>query len=308
MAHAALDQVFRRVETAKQDADFTYFFALLLAGEALAKTIVLGMLAAVADDRDRNHYRLEHSLVRSDGMGDWGAAIEDALTGPASQYLLADARREQTELTRLCRSGDWQYQAVSSLKATLDAIGIESETVPAKTDMKRWFRLFAALRNGTRAHGATLPCKASAAATHLECSIRTIAESFCLFQRPWAYLYRNLSGTYRVTGICDSGTSFDYLKKETSHSLPNGVYLFLGGAPRHVALIQSDAELRDFYFANGKFNGKRFELLSYVTDDKVDGDAARAAPAWDTTCQRNRRAWRAFAHGQLPLECTGGRA
>lgn len=274
MTHAALQQVFGRVEAAKQDSDFTYFFALLLAGEALAKTVVLGMLAAVVDDRDRNRYRLEHSLVRSDGMGDWGSAIEDALTGPASQYLLADARREQAELTKLCRLGDWQHTAVSSLKATLDAIGIESEAVPVKTDMKRWFRLFATLRNGTRGHGATLPGAASIAAQHLECSIQSIADSFCLLRRPWAYLYRNISGKYRVSEICDTGGVFDYLKKETRHSLPNGVYLFLGNAPRLVPLIQSDAELRDFYFANGKFNGKRFELLSYVTDDKVQGDAA----------------------------------
>lgn len=274
MGHAAIEQVLRRVEAAKQDSDFTCFFALLLAGEAIAKLTVLGMLSAVVDDKDRNRYRLEHALARSDGMGDWGTAIEDALTGPASQYLLADARSEQAELTKLCRADDWQHKAVASLKATLDTLGIESEAVPAKTDMKRWFRLFAALRNGTRAHGATLPSKASIAAVHLESSIRSFAESFCLFHRHWAYLYRNMAGTYRVTRICSDCVSFDYLKKNTNYSLQNGVYVFLGGAPRLVPLVHSDAELRDFYFANGKFNGKRFELLSYVTDDKIHGDAA----------------------------------
>jgi hypothetical protein len=40
-----------------------------------------------------------------------------------------------------------------------------------KTDMKRWFRLFATLRNKTRAHGATLPEKCSLAAIELAGSI-----------------------------------------------------------------------------------------------------------------------------------------
>jgi len=116
MKHTVIDQVLQRAQIAKSDSDFTYFFSVLLAGEALAKTAILGLIAAIGDDKDRNRYRLEHSLARSDGLGDWGKAIEDALTGPASQYLLAEARAEQTELTRLCRPGDWQFDSVNELK------------------------------------------------------------------------------------------------------------------------------------------------------------------------------------------------
>ena len=75
MTHRAIEQVLQRVEDAKSDSDFTYFFSLLLAGEALVKTVTLGMIAALANDRDRNRYRLEHLLARSDGLGDWGRAI-----------------------------------------------------------------------------------------------------------------------------------------------------------------------------------------------------------------------------------------
>ena len=116
MKHSAIDQIFQRVAIDKSDSDFTYFFSLLLAGEAIAKTVILGMTSAISEDKDRNRYRLEHSLVRSDGLGDWGRVIEDVLSGPASQYLLTDARSEQTELTRLCREGDWQYDSVFALK------------------------------------------------------------------------------------------------------------------------------------------------------------------------------------------------
>src|SRR5690242_19088740 len=119
MKHVAIDQVLLRAERAKSDSDFTYFFSLLLATEALAKTIVLGILAAIADDKDRNRYRLEHQLVRADGLGDWGRVLEDALTGPASQFLLADAWEEQTELTKAYKEGDWQYEATALLKRAL---------------------------------------------------------------------------------------------------------------------------------------------------------------------------------------------
>src|SRR5581483_10997841 len=159
MRNAAIDQVLARVTNAQSDSDFTYFFSLLLASEALAKTVVLGMLAASPEDKDRNRYRLEHSLVRADGIGDWGRALDDALTGPASQHIIADARLEQTELTRQSKPGEWQYDSVIALKRTLDHLEIVAEDLPSKSDMKRWFRLFATLRNKTRGHGATLPGK-----------------------------------------------------------------------------------------------------------------------------------------------------
>jgi len=273
MAHVAIDQVLQRAESAKSESDFTYFFSLLLAGEAVAKTAVLGFIAAMQDDRDRNRYRLEHGLAKADGLGDWGKALEDLLTGPASQYLMVEARVEQAELTKLCRPGDWQYESVSSLKAALNHLKITSEELPIKTDMKRWFRMFATLRNGTRAHGATLPANASAAAGDLLRSISLFASNHALFNRPWAYLYRNLSGKYRVSAITSTVEAFDFLKKENDRTFQNGVYIFLG-SPRLVPLIQSDPELKDFLFVNGGMTGKRFELLSYCTDNKTHWDAA----------------------------------
>ena len=273
MSHSTIEQVFQRAESAKADSDFTYFFSLLLAGEAIAKTTILGIIAAIADDKDRNRYRLEHMLVRSDGLGDWSKVFNDVLSGPASQYLLAEARTEQSELTKLCQVGEWQYDSVAALKSALDKLQIEAEAVPSKTDMKRWFRLFVTLRNKTRAHGATPAAKSSGAAVNLADSINLIYQHFSLFRRPWAYLYRNLSGKYRVSSISDDASPFDYLKRESNHSFPNGIYLFFA-SPRPIPLMQSDPELRDFFFANGGFNGKRFELLSYATSDRCDGDSS----------------------------------
>ena len=190
MGHLAIRQVMSRAELAKSDSDFTHFFALLLAGEALAKLVVLGMVASIADDKDRNRYRLEHQLVRADGVGDWGRALEDALVGPASQFLVVDARREQNELTKPCKAEDWQHVVTKKLSLALDALGIDSEEVPVKTDLRRWFRLFATLRNKSRGHGATMSLKAAAAAPLIGESVKIFTENFSLFSRQWAYLHR----------------------------------------------------------------------------------------------------------------------
>ncbi|MFO0897300.1 MAG: NB-ARC domain-containing protein [Pirellulales bacterium] len=268
-----ISQVLDRAEVAKSESDFTYFFALLLAAEAMAKTMVLGIVASIADDKNRNRYRLEHQLVRANGLGDWGNSIEDALTGPASQFLLSEARQEQHELTRSCKLGDWQYDATSSLRAALSDLGIQGEEVAARTDMKRWFRLFATLRNKTRAHGATKPESAAKAAVHVASSIDLVYQHFSLFRRPWAHLYRNLNGKYRVSPITDDVSAFGFLKHPQDRQLPNGTYLFMGG-PRHVRLLQTDAELTDFYFANGGLTARKYELLSYYTDNKLNGDGS----------------------------------
>jgi hypothetical protein len=273
MKHAAIEKVLERATLAKTDSDFTFFFSLLLAAETLTKTIVLGIIASIADDKSRNRYRLEHQLVRSDGIGDWGKVIEDALIGPASQFLLAEAREEHAELTRLCKEGDWQYEAITSLKAALNELDITSEEVPIKSDLKRWFRLFATLRNKTRAHGATQQEKSAKAAVQLEKSINLIYRNFGLFKRQWAHLHRNLSGKYRVSPISSEITNFQFLKQNQGHQYVDGIYIFIGG-PRRITLIQTDAEIQDFFFINGGLNGKTYELLSYYTDDKKDGDAS----------------------------------
>ena len=161
MKHLAIQKVVERAEQARSDSDFAYFFSLLLAAESLAKTIVAGTVASLDDDQDRNRYRLEHSLIRKDGLGDWGSAIEDSVSGTASQFFSANAQTNRTELNKQCKQGEWQYEATAALKESLNRLNIESEDLPIKTDLKRWFRLFITLRNKTRGHGATTPSQAS---------------------------------------------------------------------------------------------------------------------------------------------------
>ena len=45
MGHRGIEQVLERAEQAKANSDFEYFFALLLACEALFKTVTLAIVA-----------------------------------------------------------------------------------------------------------------------------------------------------------------------------------------------------------------------------------------------------------------------
>ena len=272
MSHKLMAQLFERAETDKSESDFTYFFSLLLASEAIAKTIVLGMLAALDDDTEANRYRLTHQLVRANGLGDWSDALLDALSGPASQYLAPEARIERGQLTQRSSKGDWQYEAVSSLKKALDVLSIDADPIQARTNMTSWFTLFATLRNKTRGHGATRPTDCGEASAHILHSIETIYRNFQLFKRQWVYLYRNLSGKYRVTPLTVDTSRFDYLRTESTHSLENGVYVEFN-SPRLVPLVISDPDLNDFFLPNGGFSDKSFECLSYLTDNREAGDS-----------------------------------
>ncbi len=262
-----------RVEIAREDSDTSLFLHLLYLGEMLTKVVAGGLIAAIVDDPDRHRYRQIHRLVRADGIGEWSHVIDGVLTGTASQHLLPAARDEQQELTQRLGGESWQYQAVALVNDCLKVILPGAENLPSKVEGRRWFSLFAHLRNKTRGHGAPSGGACSQMCQDLEASIQLMIENFSLFRRPWAYLYRNLSGKYRVTTLAGDTTPFKLLKSTTAFSYADGVYVHFD-KPVRVELMISDVEARDFFVPNGGFTDKRFELLSYITNDRADGDSA----------------------------------
>jgi len=76
-----------------------------------------------------------------------------------------------------------------------------------------------------------------------------------------------------VTNLSGQSGAFDHLKYEKRESHPNGVYVWLD-APKRVELIESDPDALLFYFPNGGFNGKEYEVISYSSDDRRRADAS----------------------------------
>lgn len=262
-----LDRMWERAERARDSSDIDFFLNLMYYGELLTKVITLGLVAAIQDDSERHRYRQLHRLVRADGLGEWEQALNDLLIGPASQHLLFEARNEQRELTKRCKPGEWQYEAVALLHKCLEEIEQEIEPLPTKVDARRWFSVFVRLRNKTRGHGAPPSSVCSKICLDLKQSIELLIGNFNLFRRSWAYLHQNLSGKYRVTRLTEDTTPFDPMRSTPFEKLRDGVYVYFG-QPRLLELLQSDVDASDFLLPNGNFNGKRFELLSYITGDK----------------------------------------
>ncbi len=267
--------MFQRIDVARTESETALFYDLLIGGELVVKLVVAGLTAAVAEDRDRNRYRIEHRLVRANGLGEWAAELGDIAAGPAAQHLAVAAYEERRELTQLWSAGDaaWQRRAVDLLEATCNEVDPSRPNLPpAKFSFARWFESFVWLRNRARAHGAPTGGKCARAVVTLEASIVLVAEHFRLFDRHWAYLKRNLNGKYRVIPISGDGSPYAYLKQEPEHQLEEGLYVFFD-EPRLVRLVCTDVDLSDFFVANGNFRDRLYEALSYITDRRESMDS-----------------------------------
>lgn len=267
-------RMWERVERSRSDGDAALFMELLYLGESVTKLTVAAAVSTVADDRDRHRYRQLHRLVRADGLGEWALVLDEVLTGATAQHITADARDAHRQLTERLPQGSWQNDSVREIHDCLRLLASDSEDLPLKVDGRRWFTLFATLRNRTRGHGALSAPLAGRLCVKLEPSLRRIAEQLVLLNAPWAYLHRNLSGKYRVTPLLPGAAApFAHLKSSNTAHLADGVHVWFG-EPLRIELLHSDAEATNFYLPNGNFNGKRFELISYITDQARDEDAS----------------------------------
>lgn len=279
MAFLPAQRMWERIERARGDSDMALFHDLLLFGELVLKATVAGLVASIDDEAHRHRYRQAHRLVRADGLGEWASVLEDLLTGPSANYLLPQAVPLARPLTQKLGHGNWQFTCALLLDECLRVGSARRDSLPLSVPGKRWLVDFVELRNKTRGHGAPNAQLALQLTKPLESAIRLFTDSFQLFEMPWAYLHQNLSGSYRVTKLTQPASSFDSLKRKDSPTFPDGVYLYLD-KPRRVELLYSDPDHTDFFFPNGAFNGKRFELLSYITGQNMYADAAPyTAPA-----------------------------
>jgi hypothetical protein len=269
-----IEMLQKKLEVTKQDADYTFFHALLEVGEALTKIVTLIIVSAIQEDEERQQYKILHGLVRANGIGDWSKAIDDAL---GEKQLLSEFSLYRSEFNTKAMAGEWQADAVSLiLEALKEFHSVDNQNQNQnKRYLKDWFKVFTELRNKTRGHGATTSVadKVSRASVALEKSIQILLSNLSIFEIQCAYIHKSLSGRYRVTGISNNYNDFSILSSDNDVFLPeDGVYVYIGGFKK-LPLISSSSTLSDFYLANGGFNEKKFEMLSYFSDNKIEGNS-----------------------------------
>ncbi len=261
----------QRVDRAREESESLVFQELLSCGEMVTKIVASALVAAVENDRDNHRYKQIHRLVRADGVGEWAQVIDEVVGGSTSRFLLPEVRGLQRELNQGHRASDWQYESVALLHRCLRVLNLRSEDFPQKVLGRKWFSDFALLRNKTRGHGAPPSRRQEEVRPYLEESVRLLINNLSLFQYQWAHLHQKLSGSYRVTKLTPDATHFEYLRSDNAVNMPDGVYFYLR-QPVRVELIKSDQDASDFFFPNGAWNDrqKRFELLSYITDERLE--------------------------------------
>ena len=261
-----VQQMLERANDEMQESDSAYFDALMYSGELVLKLVVAGMVAAVRNDKGRHRYRVEHGLVRADGLGDWEKALREVLTGPSAQFLDPDAYPTQNQLIQWEPESSWQAVAVGELSESLRSVGLEDQRTNNKgVQGLQWFRDFVHLRNGTRGHGAPSATAKGTACPSLERSISVIASNLQIFAAPWAYLRQNQSNKYRVSTWGNTNENFETLRRDSDHSYPDGVYIGLSDL-RRVELVDSNPEKTDCWVANGRFKNNQYQMLSYLTN------------------------------------------
>ena len=266
-----------RVRRHGDDSDSVLFAEYLYAGELISKLNVAAAVAAIQSDRQNLRYGILHQLIRADGVGEWSRALDEAVSGPASQNFLSSLIEVRREFTERHSKGSWQHEATKLILEIFADIKGEPPQILEKIAFKGWFSAFAELRNKTRGHGATTPAAASRYAIKIAASIRLICEHSSVFKLPWAYLHKNLSGKYRVIPLGGDQESFSSLKSASAidgENYRNGIY-FWADRPVFVDLVQSDADATDFFVPNGGFSSASlsYELISLITDTRLKGDA-----------------------------------
>ena len=257
------------------DSDYELFNELLLVGEFIIKTTVAAFVASIEDDRDSHRYQLLHTLVRANSLGDWVESIDRICSGPASQHLSDTLGNARLELTRRVGNDSWQHKAVYDLQQVLAGIEANVQQIGNKVHLRTWFTKFVELRNKTRGHGAMTPARCANVVRELKNSIEIVLENNPIYQLPWAYLHRNLSGKYKVTELGGDTSKFSELKTVSAalgENYLDGVYLW-ADEPKRVDLLHSDVDASDFFVPNGAFNEKNYELHSLITDSRRKGDA-----------------------------------
>lgn len=266
------------VNRAKDEGYHAYFDWLGRKLEYVTKVVIAGALAFPADqDRRRS---IEREIVR---YGTWSNALQDILRSRP----IDEAQEFRNDFNENERPPGWRHEAVRRLVSAGIRVGVKDRELKS-VQLWRFFELAVQFRNRARGHGAPTHDQMSLACPELARSLDLLTANLRLFGLPWAYLQRQLDGTFRASPLLGDASAFSYLRA-TPADLQSGVYVFLGG-PIRLNLVHSDTSLRDIHLPNGNYKAEdgTFEWLSYISNttrrgaisvDRVDRSAGVQHPS-----------------------------
>jgi NB-ARC domain len=274
------DRMKDRLSRAANDSDTTHFYDVIAAGELVLKVTVAGLIGSIRRDPSAHQYRLEAGLVRADGLGEWLRALDEVLTGPASEYAAPAAQEARRQLTETVVAPDWRKVVLEEVEAAANVISLERPWF-RRAQLRQCFHTFVWIRNKTRGHGAPDLDATARMLPPLSSAVSTLMDELLIAKWPWAVVRRGMTGRFRVTPLGESlSPSLEELRRRTDLAYDDGVYIGLD-SPMRVGLAHSDVDLSDFFLANGSFTDREYEALSYSSGEsrRLPSSPYRSLPA-----------------------------
>ncbi len=279
-----IELMISRVESEAEVSTSAYCDSLLNGVEMITKHVAALLVALIAEDSasESARYRFEFELFRSSGIGDWANAVRLISVGSLHRQVAkasgdAGAPDAISQLTEKTREGDWRYEVGEAIHRCVREVGEPIQ--PLKTlSLIDAFTILPVLRNKMDAHGAPTSATKARVATLLAPALELLWSRLDLLELPLvAVRSQPPDGRPSVRSVAPSAG--DHERGVARNALvaakfSDGIYVVLDAAVRRVSLIQCDAELRDYFYANGhlKTTDKTADMLSYVTGNRLRQD------------------------------------
>lgn len=268
MKNIILRRMKERVERSREASDGEYFDELLLLAELLLKLVTSYLVAGLTNGRQRGRYTAEYNLMHAKGLGVWDEVLGNILGGALSTHIVHECSIYAAELSKkITANTSWQYEACEKIEVVLSKLNIKYSEQQKKS-LRYWFSLFVLLRNKTKGHGAYRKGVIASICKYFCESLYIIIDNISIINVDCAHLYQSINHKYRVTKITDSCDKFSFVKdkKDNIRSYQDGVYIYYDKL-RQINLIDTDQDLSDIFFPNGKVSMNLCEMISYISGD-----------------------------------------
>ena len=277
-----LQEMARRIETERLDSDSAYCDSLMNALEQLIKHVAAVLTALLpADESGKNEtYRWEYALFRTSSIGGWVSAVQ-RLAGGAFYSALSNQvdsigyPNAIEQLTARVVEKEWQHQATAAVAGALEtATGSTGAMNPRTISLLSGLQTFVQLRNKLDAHGAPRSAQKADIASYLQYAYNLMVDNLDVLRVPLFFGRRPLaaedSTVVPIAGEVGDHDLADLATRHATDTIPNGIFVDLGGRLEAIPLIDADASLTDYLYANGdaRIATSDAEMLSYISGSR----------------------------------------
>jgi hypothetical protein len=277
-----LEPIERRVERDRSSGPAALLQAQLFELQARIKLSTCGLLSLLSDETNgyrHDRYRIEHKLVRGNGLGDWVSAFRQLVSGncfmPLKNQLSAShLSLDLAALTATPQRDSWRHRINDHIDESLALLDEKNERAGGKLPgLLHFIDKVVVLRNKI-AHGAAPPSTQRKISQLMDKSLYELRNNFEWSKMPFAHVCQDPdTADFSITWLVKTPLSVpveQYLELVTRDCRDAGIYLLTAGFVSRVRLMSFDVHGESCYFANGdhKKGSRDAEFLCYASGSR----------------------------------------